>query len=410
MSVMTVDVAALRGTASRLEAAQQQLEQAARRLRGAAAALAQRWKGDAADAALRQLEELARQSLRMAAAHAHAAAVLTSCARAVEEAQAAWQHARALEEQEVERRARLAARGAFVGPHDDTGLRRYAQTLAADAQVRGEGACARAAAELWELARAERPGLSASDQLAGVGRGALDAMRGSVDLVAGLLQDPRGTANGVLAGVAYGVRHPRKAVAAATGWEVLEQGRYGEWAGALLPDLLTGAVTGGAVPGARRTAGLGRQLTDLAGDTGRPDRRPVPFRTPVPGGPVRPRPGAVMTPSYPRVIRPFSPERQGHVLEGDPPPRTGGGHKFGANRGKSEFPEGWTDDVIVRRVMETALQPLSTRDQTGRRNLLAYGEYDGICVQVAVHPKGTVVTGYPVTGQVAAAGCGRGAA
>lgn len=399
---MTADVTALRSAAARLEAAQAELERCARRLRSIATTLAQQWKGDAAGTALQELEGLAQQARVVAAAHAQATDVLRSCAYAVEEAQATLAQAAAFEVQDVERRERAAARGALVGPYDDAGLLRHAQALREDAQAQADRACSRAAAELRALAQRDAPGLSARDQLVGIGRGAYDAVRGSVDLVHGLLRDPRGTAGGVVEGLDHARSHPREAAVAATGWDVLQQGRYGEWAGGFLPDLLTAVFSGGAVPAGRRAADLGRRLSDLE-----QRERAVPARSPVPGGRVSPRPGAVMTPRYPKTIRAFSPERQRHVLVGDPPPKTGGGHAFGAGRGKSEFPESWTHELIVRRVMDTAMRPMSSRDQDGRPNLLAYAEHDGVCVQVAVSPKGKVVTGYPVTGEVAAAGCGR---
>lgn len=398
---MRADVGALRSAAADLDSAQVQLERTARLLRHVTATLAQQWQGDAADAALQELDVLVRQALQRAGEHAQAASVLRSCAHALGDAQATAAKADALEAQDAERRERAAARGSFVGPYDDAGLLRYARSLRSAAHEQADAACARAAAELHELARQDR-GLSTADQLVGVGTGAVDAARGTADLVVGLLRDPRGTAGGVVEGLDHARRHPRDAAVAATGWDVLQQGRYGEWAGGFVPDLLTGVLSGGAVPAGRRVADLGRQLSDLE-----QRERSVPQRRPVPGGPVRPQPGAVMTRRYPKVIRPLSVERQRHLLEGDPPPKTGGGHKPGAGRGKSEFPYGWSDEVIVRRVMETAMRPLSSRDQQDRRTMLAYGEHAGVCVQVVVDPKGKVVTGYPVTGAVAAAGCGR---
>lgn len=410
----------MRLAAARLEATGGRWQLAARRLRAAAATLARQWRGEAADEALRQLEGLARAAVGIAAAHDQAATVLAACARAVEEAQATWQRAAALEAQDLQRRAerdRAAARGAFVSPYDldGSGLRRHAREVAAQAHTHASQACARAAAQLHALtaqAAPDRDVLTAADQAAGVGRGAVDALRGTADLLR-TLSDPRvwpGAAQGLVDGLAYAAGHPREALAATTGWDLLQDGRYGEWAGGLVPDLLTGVLSGGAVPAGRRAAESGRRLAELADDVddrrGRDDRGAA-RRPPVPGGPVRPLPGAVMTPRYPKVIRTLTGERQGHILVGDPPPRTGGGHASGAGRGKSEFPQRWSHDDIVRRVMDTATRPRTTVDQADRPTMLAHAEHDGVCVRVVVDPGGGVVTAYPVRGKQAAAGCPR---
>jgi hypothetical protein len=49
-----------------------------------------------------------------------------------------------------------------------------------------------------------------------------------------------------------------------------------------------------------------------------------------------------------------------HILMGD---IRGGGHRFGANRGKSEFPRFWPDDAIIAAIEDVANDPASTRMQ-----------------------------------------------
>lgn len=413
-SAPAADPAAMRLAAARLEALQQRWQLAARRLRTAAATLAHRWRGEAADAALRELEELARAALAIADAHAQAVTVLLTCARAVEEAQATWQRAAALEAQDLHHRAerqRAAARGAFVGPYDLEGaaLRRQARAVAEQAHVQADEACARATGQLQALAAQATTGrrtLTAADQLAGVGRGAAEAVRGTADLLTGAvrtLSDPAawpGAVRGLVEGLTYGARHPREAVGAATGWDLLERGRYGEWAGGFVPDLLTGAVTGGSVPAGRRAAELADDLDDLERGGGRRTRG-----TANAGGPVRPQPGVVLVRGYPRLIQDLAPKRRVHILDGDPPPRQGGGHRPGAGRGKTEFPHGWTDDEIIRAVMETATRPHGTATQPGRRTLLAHAEHAGVCVRAVVDPRGRIVTGHPLVGEAAERHC-----
>jgi hypothetical protein len=51
-----------------------------------------------------------------------------------------------------------------------------------------------------------------------------------------------------------------------------------------------------------------------------------------------------------------------HILEGD---MRGGGHRHGANRGKSEFPHSWSDDDIISAIEDVANDPASTRVQAG---------------------------------------------
>jgi hypothetical protein len=50
-----------------------------------------------------------------------------------------------------------------------------------------------------------------------------------------------------------------------------------------------------------------------------------------------------------------------HILDGD---ASGGGHRFGAGKGKSEFPQSWPDDEIIDAIADVANDPLSAEDPT----------------------------------------------
>jgi hypothetical protein len=82
-----------------------------------------------------------------------------------------------------------------------------------------------------------------------------------------------------------------------------------------------------------------------------------------------------------------------HILDGD---QRGGGHKFGAGKGKSEFPQGWTDDEIIDAVEGIANDPASAEKpgRWGRKRRA--GVRSGVLVFVVVDPGiGEIVTGYP---------------
>jgi hypothetical protein len=412
----TDDADALRVLAGQVDEAGHAHETCARLLRHAIAQLLLVWRGTAADAARAALEQLVRRALDAAASHAAAADVLRVCAARGAEAQVLWAQAQEAERLDLEERAareHAALAGALVGPYEVDGspLRRHARHLASQACSLAQAAHEQAAAQLRDLAPTApvRPhALGPGDHVRGAGSAAVEAVWGSAVLAAELslprlVADRHGWLSDVLSlrnGLRYAQEHPGEAVRAAAGWDLLASGRYGEWAGGLAPDLLSGVLTGGALPVTRRAAGLGRQLADLAEDVDdleRLDGRGV-FYSPVAGGAVRPAPDAVMTPRYPTAIRELTPERQTHILDGDPPPRTGGGHRPGTGKpGKSEFPASWSDDDIIRRVMETARHPERTVEQKGR-NVLARATYDGVEVQVVVHPEGRIITAYPLSG------------
>lgn len=82
-----------------------------------------------------------------------------------------------------------------------------------------------------------------------------------------------------------------------------------------------------------------------------------------------------------------------HILNGD---KTGGGHRFGANRGKSEFPQDWADDDIIRAIEEVANDPAASRHQGRRGRIIAIGVRNAVSVTVVINPAtGFIVTGFP---------------
>jgi len=82
-----------------------------------------------------------------------------------------------------------------------------------------------------------------------------------------------------------------------------------------------------------------------------------------------------------------------HILEGD---ATGGGHRPGTGiTGKSEFPQGWSDDKILTEISDVATDPESQRDVVGGRTVIT-GARDGVEIRVIVdNATGRIVTGYP---------------
>lgn len=100
------------------------------------------------------------------------------------------------------------------------------------------------------------------------------------------------------------------------------------------------------------------------------------------------------------VVQDLSPGRRQHILEGDPPEvrsGNGGGHRSGTNKpGKTEFPADWTDDDIIRRVMETARHPETAVWQDDRGTWRVTAVHDDVVVTVAVDLDGQVVTAFPI--------------
>jgi Bacterial EndoU nuclease len=86
-----------------------------------------------------------------------------------------------------------------------------------------------------------------------------------------------------------------------------------------------------------------------------------------------------------------SPGRRIHILTGD---LTGGGHKFGAGKGKSEFPQSWSDDAIIDAIEDVANDPTATGSPTGYRRTKVTGTRNSVAIVVIVdHPTGAIITG-----------------
>lgn len=404
----TTDPAAVRTTAAQERGAAERYAGARRRLQAAGAELVTRWSGAAGGSAVADLAARCESLEVLRRAHEDAADALAVCARALEDAHEARRQAEQLERRDALERSTGATNllmGAFSSPFDSDrcALREQARRLAQEALDTERAAVARAAEELHGLAARlspdDRRALSAGDQLAGVGRGAVDAVRGSLASLAGLslprmLADPDGWRQQVRAvrdGAASAARNPRDAAELALGLDQLRAGEYGEWVGGFLPDLVAGVATGGGLPAARRGA-------DLAGDLGKlgDDVADVGRRVDA-GGPVEVRDGVDLPQGYVAVVEDLTPARRTHILDGD---ATGGGHRAGTGRpGKTEFPASWSDDDIIRAVMETARRPQTVVDQAPHReSFLVSAEHGGVTVQVAVNRAGEVLTGYPAPG------------
>jgi hypothetical protein len=401
--------AELRVLAARLSDAADRFTSAAHRLGTRTAGLADGWTGEAAAAASLDLDALQQRALTAASAHVDASQVLLVCAARLDDAEATWQRAEALERQDARERAARAT-SAVIAPFEaeSSPLRQQARRLADQAQAEADQALARAGAQLRDLAdRAVAvpvARLTAADQVSGLGRGAVDAVWGSVITVAGLslprlLADPTGwreQVRGLRDGASYAVDHPGEAATAMVGWDLLQDGRYGEWAGGFVPDLLSGVFTGGALPIARRSADLADDLGDLADDVDDLQRvhgRGIDSNA---GGPVES--GPHLPAGYVTHVQDLTPERRRHILDGDPGGR-GGGHRPGTGRpGKTEFPAHWTDDEIISRVMQTARAPQKVEWNTRHTSWNATCEFDGVQVVVAVDRSGNVKTAVPLKG------------
>ena len=84
-----------------------------------------------------------------------------------------------------------------------------------------------------------------------------------------------------------------------------------------------------------------------------------------------------------------------HILEGD---ATGGGHRPGTGiPGKSEFPQGWSDEKILDAVSDVATDPNVIWSKPDKRGYITgIKTIDGVDVKVVFDTKnGRIVTGYP---------------
>jgi hypothetical protein len=99
-------------------------------------------------------------------------------------------------------------------------------------------------------------------------------------------------------------------------------------------------------------------------------------------------------------------EAQYHIITGN---RTGGGHKWPGQPGKTVFPQSWDTNKILDGVADVATNPTSTRTwQTGAQGSLytrkgdpsrvkIEGVYDGVQIQVIFEPAtDRIITGFPI--------------
>ena len=93
-----------------------------------------------------------------------------------------------------------------------------------------------------------------------------------------------------------------------------------------------------------------------------------------------------------------SPERRGHILDGEA--GGSGGHRHGiGNPGKTEFPASWNDEKIMSNVLDVAKHPDAPPVLQHRNNRwLCIGTRDSVEVSVIVLRSGEVWTAWPEEG------------
>jgi len=111
-------------------------------------------------------------------------------------------------------------------------------------------------------------------------------------------------------------------------------------------------------------------------------------------GVVDPTPGN----SGKKVVGPFvdltTPDRRKHILDGDS--TTQGGHRAGTgNPGKSEFPEGRSDDSIMHDISDIATDPTLTKKPGRNGRTITDGTRNGVDIRVVQDSNGDIVTGFP---------------
>jgi hypothetical protein len=97
---------------------------------------------------------------------------------------------------------------------------------------------------------------------------------------------------------------------------------------------------------------------------------------------------------------PDGPDRSGGGPDkpGGGPDKPGGGHRHGTGLpDKTEFPEGWTDEVILSAVEEIARQPDAVERQSNGRWRVT-GERDSVRVWAVVDTDGRIRTAWPEPG------------
>ena len=414
----SLEPGSLRGAAVRLRASADALEVDARRLDATVRELAHHWRGAAADAGLAHLARLGEQARGLAGVHDRAADALTGCAGAFEEALALGRRAEAL--RLVEERSPRPAASAF-GPTSAEGvpeLYRGAARLALEARQLEQAATARVVAVLQELVsdvrarvpKAEPVPLTFGQQLWGVPVGLYESSRDLVSFLVGFTRtaamlDPEAALNGARTtaeGLALLVQEPRETLPLLVRADLIADGRYGEWVGGALPDLVAGLVSGGALPAVRRTMlaadrlesavlrAPGDPLPDFGADQQPRTRTRVAVDVvvsqspqvahlqrarPDAGGLVRTTPGALLASSTPDEVADLSPGQRAGVL----------------SQARRSLPASarWDDDVVVSVVMHAATHPLASIATPS--GTLVEGRVDDIVARVLLDGDGQVL-------------------
>lgn len=87
-------------------------------------------------------------------------------------------------------------------------------------------------------------------------------------------------------------------------------------------------------------------------------------------------------------------ERAAHILHGD---TNGGGHSPRTGHpGKSHFPGSWSDQTILDKISEIALDPTLPKRPSYQGRLIVEGVRSGVQVRVVVDRNGRVITGFPL--------------
>jgi hypothetical protein len=84
--------------------------------------------------------------------------------------------------------------------------------------------------------------------------------------------------------------------------------------------------------------------------------------------------------------------RRRHILDGD---RSGGGHRFGAGQGKSEFPQNWSDQDIIDAIEDVANDPSSTTMRARGGGIMLIGVRNSVSITTVVGTTNEILTGYP---------------